>query len=117
MCKKIEIFGVSKFYWISCLEKGKIGKGERKMEYMEKCAVAFIAAAEILNDFGVQERLLNSMRDYEEDMEAGNCKEAYHLAIKLFEDSMCKYICLGSQQTLRNQALELVQRGSIDAFL
>ena len=85
------------------------------MEYMEKCAVAFIAAAEILNDFGVQEKFLNSMRDYE--MEAGNCKEAYHLAIKLFEDSMCKHICLGSQQALRNQALELVQRGSIDAFL
>lgn len=87
------------------------------MGHMEQCAVAFIAAAEILNDFGVQERLLNSMRDYEEGMEAGNCKEAYHLAIKLFEDSMCKYICLGSQQTLRNQALELVQRGSIDALL
>ena len=87
------------------------------MEYMEKCAVAFIAAAEILNDIGVQERFLNSMRDYEEDMEVGKRKEAYHLAIKLFEDSMCKYICLGSQQTLRNQALELVQRGSIDAFL
>ena len=87
------------------------------MEYMEKCAVAFIAAAEILNDFGAQEKFLNSMRDYEENMEARNRKEAYHLAIKLFEDSMCKYICLGSQQALRNQALELVQRGSIDALL
>lgn len=87
------------------------------MEYMEKCAVAFIAAAEILNDIEVQEKFLNSMRDYEEDMEARNRKEAYHLAIKVFEDSMCKYICLGSQQALRNQALELVQRGSIDAFL
>lgn len=86
------------------------------MGHMEKCAVAFIAAAEILNDREVQKRLLNSMRDYE-GMEAGNCKEAYHLAIKLFEDSMCKHICLGSQQALRNQALELVQRGSIDAFL
>ena len=83
------------------------------MKDMEKCAVAFIAAAEILNDIEVQKRFLNSMRD----MEAGNCKEAYHLAIKLFEDSMCKYICLGSQQALRNQALELMQRGSIDAFL
>ena len=88
------------------------------MKDMEKCAVAFIAAAEILNDFGAQEKFLNSMRDYEEDMEAGgNRKEAYHLAIKLFEDSMCKYICLGSQQALRNQALELVQRGSINALL
>lgn len=85
------------------------------MEDMEKCAVAFIAAAEILKDREVQKRLLSAMRDYE--MEAGNCKEAYHLAIKLFEDSMCKHICLGSQQALRNQALELVQRGSIDAFL
>lgn len=84
------------------------------MGHMEKCAVAFIAAAEILNDIEVQKRLLSSMRDYEE---AGNRKEAYHLAIKLFEDSMCKYICLGSQQALRNQALELVQRGSIDALL
>ena len=83
------------------------------MKDMEKCAVAFIAAAEILNDIEVQKRFLNSMRD----MEAGNRKEAYHLAIKLFEDSMCKYICLGSQQALRNQALELMQRGSIDAFL
>ena len=88
------------------------------MKDMEKCAVAFIAAAEILNDIEVQKRFLNSMRDYEGGMEAGgNRKEAYHLAIKLFEDSMCKYICLGSQQNLRNQALELVQRGSIDAFL
>ena len=87
------------------------------MEYMEKCAVAFVAAAEMLSDIEVQEKFLNSMRDYEGGMEAGNCKEAYHLAIKLFEDSMCKYICLGSQQALRNQALELVQRGSIDAFL
>ena len=87
------------------------------MKDMEKCAVAFIAAAEILNDIEVQKRFLNSMRDYEGDMEAGNRKEAYHLAIKLFEDSMCKYICLGSQQALRNQALELMQRGSIDAFL
>lgn len=85
------------------------------MGHMEKCAVAFIAAAEILKDTEVQKRLLSAMRDYE--MEAGNCKEAYHLAIKLFEDSMCKHICLGSQQALRNQALELVQRGSIDAFL
>lgn len=87
------------------------------MEYMERCAVAFTAAAEMLSDIEVQEKFLNFMRDYEEDMEAGNCKEAYHLAIKLFEDSMCKHICLGSQQALRNQALELVQRGSIDAFL
>lgn len=87
------------------------------MEYMEKCAVAFIAAAEILNDIEVQEKFLNSMRDYEEDMEVGKRKETYHLAIKLFEDSMCKYICLGSQEALRNQALELVQRGSIDVLL
>ena len=87
------------------------------MKDVEKCAVAFIAAAEILNDIEVQKRFLNSMRDYEGGMEAGNRKEAYHLAIKLFEDSMCKYICLGSQQALRNQALALVQRGSIDAFL
>lgn len=81
------------------------------MKDMEKCAVAFIAAAEILDDIEVQEKFLNSMRDYEKDM------DAYRLAIKLFEDSMCKYICLGSQQALRNQALELVQRGSIDALL
>ena len=87
------------------------------MKDMEKCAVAFIAAAEILNDIEVQKRFLNSMRDYEGDMEAGNRKEAYRLAIKLFEDSTSKYICLGSQQALRNQALELMQRGSIDAFL
>ena len=87
------------------------------MEDMEKCAVAFIAAAEILNDIGAQEKFLSSMRDYEKDMKAGSLKDAYYLAIKLFEDSMCKYICLGSQQALRNQALELMQRGSIDAFL
>ena len=88
------------------------------MKDMEKCAVAFIAAAEILNDIEVQKRFLNSMRDYEGGMEAGgNRKEAYHLAIKLFEDSMCKYICLGSQQALRNQALELVQQHSMDDLL
>ena len=88
------------------------------MKDMEKCAVAFIAAAEILNDIEVQKRFLNSMRDYEGGMEpGGNSPETYPLAIKLFEDSMCKYICLGSQQALRNQALELMQRGSIDAFL
>lgn len=86
------------------------------MKDMEKCAVAFIAAAEILHDVGAQEKFLNSMRDYE-DMETGNRKEAYHLAIKLFEDSMCKYICLGSQQALRNQALELVQQHSMDDLL
>ena len=88
------------------------------MKDMEKCAVAFIAAAEILNDFGAQEKFLDSMRDYEEDMEAGgNRKEAYHLAIKLFEDSMCKYICLGSRKALRNHALEIVQQHSMDDLL
>ena len=87
------------------------------MEYMERCAVAFIAAAEILNDIEVQKRFLNSMRDYEGDMEAGNRKEAYHLAIKLFEDSMCKYIYLDSQKALRNHALEIVQQHSMDDLL
>ena len=87
------------------------------MEDMEKCAVAFIAAAEILNDIGAQEKFLNSMRDYEKDMKAGKRKDTYHLAIKLFEDSMCKYICLGSQEALRNQALEIVQQHSMDDLL
>ena len=87
------------------------------MKDMEKCAVAFIAAAEILHDVGAQEKFLSSMRDYEKDMKAGSLKETYHLAIKLFEDSMCKYICLGSQQTLRNHALEIVQQHSMDDLL
>lgn len=87
------------------------------MEYMERCAVGFVAAAEILNDIGAQEKFLSSMRDYEKDMKAGSLKDAYYLAIKLFEDSMCKYICLGSRKTLRNHALEIVQQHSMDDLL